>query len=296
MIKKPAAKIAAAAVLMGGLLLSRLAGNGLAGEPDTASALPAPNPAFEIRRRPDRLVLSGSTQSLQHEQDLRKIAESSFPGVESEFNFEPLGISPEYWPDLTAQVLYLLAETVSSTATLTIDTIDIRGITGDDFRWQSRLQAVQDALPVDVALSTDTLTVDRSVDASEICQKAFANFDAGPINFEEATAAFRSSAYPRLQRVIALASKCHQSQITITGHTDASGSEAFNERLSLLRAEAVGDYLVQGGIDERRLQVAGLGSAEPIADNKTRYGRSLNRRIEIELRPRIEKESLLGRR
>ena len=296
MIKKPAARIAAAAVLACGLLLSRLTGDGGTDEPALVEPLPALSPAFQIQWQPGRLLLSGNTQSSRHEQDLRQIAEKSFPGVELEFDFRPLGVGPAYWPDLTERVLYLLAETVSSTAVLTSDSIDIRGIVWDDFRWQSRLQAVQSTLPTNIALTTDTLTVDRSIKPSEVCQKAFANFDTGPINFDEGTADFRSSAYPRLQRVISLAQKCSRSRIAITGHTDASGSESFNKRLSLMRAEAVSKYLVRGGISEDRLLVAGLGSAEPIADNATRYGRSLNRRIEIEMTPGLESYSLLGRR
>jgi OOP family OmpA-OmpF porin len=51
----------------------------------------------------------------------------------------------------------------------------------------------------------------------------------------------------------------------------------------LLRANAVGDYLEEKGIDRGRLAISGAGSAVPIADNATRYGRSQNRRIEIAL-------------
>ena len=296
MTNQPAARISAAAVLIGGLILSRLTGNGDAVDPATASALPATVPAFEIQWRPKYLSLSGHTQSRQHEQDLLQIAETSFPGTEIKVNFEPLGVVPEYWQDLTAQVLYLIAETDSSSTLVTADSITIRGVTGNAFRWQSRLHAVEDTLPATIALSTDTVAVDPSVNVATICARAFEELDTGPINFEESGAVFRSSAYPRLQRVIALARTCQQSRITITGHTDASGSEAFNERLSLERAQAVGDYLVRGGINADRLLVAGLGSAEPIADNATRYGRSMNRRIEIELAPWVENDSLLGRR
>ena len=69
----------------------------------------------------------------------------------------------------------------------------------------------------------------------------------------------------------------------MTGHTDASGSEGWNQHLSMQRAQAVGDYLVSGGVDRARLLLAGVGSSSPIADDSTRYGRSLNRRIDIEL-------------
>lgn len=296
MIKKPAVKIAAFVFLIGGLAFSRFMGDGELREFVRIDPMPHPDPIFRIQWQPGHLDLSGHTQSERHEQDLQQIAASSFPGAVLETDFLPLGIAPDKWPELTAQTLYLLAETESSTAELSGNTINIRGITANPFRWQSRLKAVQKALPEDIQLLADTIVIDPSMDAAQICQRAFANFDAGPINFEESTAVFRSSAYPRLQRVIALAGTCHESHIAITGHTDASGSELYNERLSLKRAKAVGDYLVEGGIDAERLLISGLGSSQPIADNATRYGRSLNRRIEIEFNAQSETDSLLGRR
>jgi outer membrane protein OmpA-like peptidoglycan-associated protein len=69
----------------------------------------------------------------------------------------------------------------------------------------------------------------------------------------------------------------------ITGHTDSSGDESWNERLSLERANTVATYIEGGGIAATRLIVAGAGSSEPIAENDTSYSRSLNRRIEVVL-------------
>ncbi len=296
MIKKPAASKAAAVLLIGGLVLSRFAGEGDVVNSSHVAPLPAVNPAFEILWNANHLSLSGHTQSTQQEQDLQRIATVAFPGVELSSDFEPLGIVPESWHDRTTQVLYLLAETRSATALLTADNIEIRGITGEDIGWQSRFDALRQNLPANIALNVDTLTVDASISVAAICERAFKSFDAGPINFEESSAVFRSSAYPRLQRVIALASTCRDSRIAITGHTDASGPESLNEHLSLERAQEVGNYLVHGGIDADRLLVVGLGSKEPVADNATRFGRSLNRRIEIELTPWSGSDSLLGRR
>jgi outer membrane protein OmpA-like peptidoglycan-associated protein len=295
-IKKPAARIAASVFLIGGLAFSRFMGDGDVHEMLRIDPIPHPDPVFRIHWQPGHLSLSGHTQSEQHERDLQQIAASTFSSVMLETDFVPLGVVPEKWPELTAQTLYLLAETEASTAELSGHTIDIRGITANPFRWQSRLNAVRQSLPADIQLAADTITIDPSIDAGAICQRAFENFDVGPINFEESTAVFRDSAYPRLQRIIALASTCHESHIAITGHTDASGSESYNERLSLERAKAVGDYLVEGGIETERLLISGLGSAQPIADNGTRYGRSLNRRIEIEFNAQPGNDALLGRR
>ena len=125
----------------------------------------------------------------------------------------------------------------------------------------------------------------ESVDFGALCARAFADHKPGPVNFDESTTTFRSSAVPVLQRIVALANTCRNAAIDITGHTDSSGDERWNVRLSLARAEAVADYLVQQGIAAERLIATGAGSSSPIADNATRYGRGLNRRIEFAFIP-----------
>ncbi|MGZ3254861.1 MAG: OmpA family protein [Burkholderiaceae bacterium] len=71
--------------------------------------------------------------------------------------------------------------------------------------------------------------------------------------------------------------------IIATGHTDSVGSKAFNQKLSVKRAESVKSYLVSKGVDPARIQVAGKGEKQPIASNKTKAGRAQNRRVEIEI-------------
>ncbi|MFD0666140.1 OmpA family protein [Ramlibacter sp. MAHUQ-53] len=70
-------------------------------------------------------------------------------------------------------------------------------------------------------------------------------------------------------------------EVRIIGHTDSTGGDAFNERLSVQRAEAARDYLVARGVNPRQVQVAGRGEREPVADNGTEAGRARNRRVEI---------------
>ena len=283
MIKNPATRIVAAVVLLGGLTAAPLLDNNEATDLPALAPLPVKPPRFHIERRRGQLLLSGHTASLRHEQDLLQVAKSSYPLHPIVTDFEPLGIVPDYWADMTLQILYLLAETSYADATILVGQFTIRSVIVDALGWQNRLDAVRKALPANVAVDTDALLIDRKVSVSEVCAEAFAAFDSGPINFEESSAEFRSSAYPRLDRVIAIANACGVAQISITGHTDSSGSTVWNERLSLRRAAAVGDYLVNGGIERDRLNVAGVGSTVPVADNSTRYGRSLNRRIEITL-------------
>ncbi|MDD3937842.1 MAG: TolC family outer membrane protein [Rhodoferax sp.] len=69
--------------------------------------------------------------------------------------------------------------------------------------------------------------------------------------------------------------------VIATGHTDSVGSDAYNQRLSVARAESVKAYLVSKGVDVKRVQAVGKGESEPIADNATAEGRAKNRRVEV---------------
>lgn len=74
------------------------------------------------------------------------------------------------------------------------------------------------------------------------------------------------------------------SQINVIGHTDSQGSDEYNQKLSMRRANAVSDYLIAKGIAREMMLVAGMGESEPVATNETREGRQLNRRVEIVIR------------
>ncbi|QNN55564.1 OmpA family protein [Diaphorobacter ruginosibacter] len=71
--------------------------------------------------------------------------------------------------------------------------------------------------------------------------------------------------------------------IIAVGHTDSVGSDAYNQKLSVRRAEAVKAYLVSKGIEKNRVYTEGKGEKQPVADNKTAAGRAKNRRVEIEV-------------
>ncbi|MDD2918420.1 outer membrane protein OmpA [Rhodoferax sp.] len=71
--------------------------------------------------------------------------------------------------------------------------------------------------------------------------------------------------------------------VIAVGHTDATGPDGYNQKLSVRRSEAVKAYLVSKGIEKNRIYTEGKGEAQPVADNKTKEGRSKNRRVEVEV-------------
>jgi OmpA-OmpF porin, OOP family len=78
-------------------------------------------------------------------------------------------------------------------------------------------------------------------------------------------------------------SKMNVETVIAVGHTDATGSDGYNQALSIRRVESVKAYLVSNGVPAEQIKTEGRGESEPVADNKTREGRMKNRRVEIEV-------------
>jgi outer membrane protein OmpA-like peptidoglycan-associated protein len=77
----------------------------------------------------------------------------------------------------------------------------------------------------------------------------------------------------------------NQTYIDVLGHTDSTGSDAYNQALSERRARSVADYLSMRGVARARMGIRGYGETQPIASNETEEGRSQNRRVEIKVVP-----------
>ncbi len=104
----------------------------------------------------------------------------------------------------------------------------------------------------------------------------------GGIRFRNGSAVLQRDSTQTLEQLAAMLKACPGS-VVITGHTDSRGDAAANQRLSEVRARAVGNFLSQQGIDPSRIKTRGAGEAEPIANNNTADGRARNRRIEMTL-------------
>jgi outer membrane protein OmpA-like peptidoglycan-associated protein len=104
------------------------------------------------------------------------------------------------------------------------------------------------------------------------------------ISFDTGSAAIKPQLRAVLDPFVGSLRDDAAARIAIIGHTDNTGSDAVNNPLSVERAQSVRDYLTARGIAGARIETAGRGEREPIADNSTEAGRAKNRRVEIFLR------------
>jgi outer membrane protein OmpA-like peptidoglycan-associated protein len=109
---------------------------------------------------------------------------------------------------------------------------------------------------------------------------------SGSILFASNRYALLNTAMTKLNQVAeALKAQDADKRMVVEGHTDSQGSDRINQPLSLNRANAVRDYLVSRGVDSDKITAVGMGSSQPLVDNRNAENRANNRRVEIIIRP-----------
>lgn len=109
-------------------------------------------------------------------------------------------------------------------------------------------------------------------------------------SFDTNSAKLKPAANAKLQQVVDFSQRYPDANLEVSGYTDDRGSRAYNQKLSQRRAESVKTYLVNKGIAAERITAKGYGVDKPVADNKTRAGRAMNRRVEVRYTIREEKK------
>jgi len=108
---------------------------------------------------------------------------------------------------------------------------------------------------------------------------------AGGILFDTDSASLSSGGYDRLRTLAGTFNNYPKQRLIIKGHTDSTGDDRYNQKLSEERADTVRNYLVSEGVSTARVTAIGFGSKMPVSTNATAEGRQQNRRVEIEIRP-----------
>jgi len=103
------------------------------------------------------------------------------------------------------------------------------------------------------------------------------------VHFQSGKHRILPDSFALLDQVVSVLKDSPRMRISIEGHTDSVGTEAFNMRLSQRRAESVLQYLVGRGVSPERLESVGFGPTKPVGSNKTAKGRALNRRTEFRI-------------
>jgi outer membrane protein OmpA-like peptidoglycan-associated protein len=104
------------------------------------------------------------------------------------------------------------------------------------------------------------------------------------VTFDTSSYAIKPTFAPILDQVAQTLAQSPEVIAQVVGHTDSTGSDAYNQTLSVNRAQSVANYLGTHGVAPQRLSAEGRGSSQPVADNNTEAGRAQNRRVEIYLR------------
>lgn len=107
----------------------------------------------------------------------------------------------------------------------------------------------------------------------------------GNITFATNRAEIRSDFYDVLNSVVLVLKEYNKTNVRISGHTDSTGSDKINQKLSEDRADSVRGYLISQQVNASRIDAAGYGSHNPVASNATESGRQANRRVEMQLIP-----------
>jgi outer membrane protein OmpA-like peptidoglycan-associated protein len=137
----------------------------------------------------------------------------------------------------------------------------------------------QEAAMREAMASVEGVTVTREGNTLYVAFRSDNQFDVD-------SALLRASAQEDIARMADIQKAYDKTTITVSGHTDSTGSESHNQQLSERRAQAVRDIIVGRGVAASRVTTLGFGESQPIADNATKRGQQQNRRVEIRIDPK----------
>ena len=243
------------------------------------------SPQLTIDVRPSVVSISGTVGSLAHQALLAQTAATGFPRKTADLNVLVTDGLPDGWALATDLALRAMVAVRSGIAEVDDDGVTLYGLTDDRAPFDESVVALKAGLYPSMALDISVDEIGPSAPMARQCIELFRTATRGrKIEFATDEATLRTAAYPLLDELATIATDCPGSTIVISGHTDRSGDEAANVRLSQARADAVAGYLSGRGVAAARIETAGRGSSSPLVPAGTGRARKLNRRIEFDLR------------
>ena len=244
-----------------------------------------------VRGEDGGIVLNGYAPSEADRDGILADAEAMFPGKVTDNKIKIASGAPnDGWRTVAAANISGLAKLDSGEFSMTNADSFLTGRTLST-ETRSNVNGIVGALPAGFNGAANIVVPEAeaentgTINSEEACQGLFDNLKGdAKINFAYNRAEIGDAASMGLIKSLASAAiQCSNFRITVDGHTDADGSEAYNLDLSRRRAEEVVKQLVAFGVDSNNITGGGYGESRPIASNDTPEGMAKNRRIEFKV-------------
>jgi len=261
--------------LLAGAIALSLALGGCAATPESpAGALEVRNKLNTLKNNPD--LADRTRVELRAAEDAVQLAEQPLTAEQSD-----LGAHRVYMADRKVEIAMARANTLHAEAqrdrlSRERDTARLDARTGEADRAR--------ASEIASAATSERLAEDMRRQIADLEAKVTDRglvLTLGDVLFATGNAELQSGSNANLDKLVTFLAAHPDRNVLVEGHTDNVGGAAYNQTLSLRRAEAVSSYLVAKGIAEERLSSSGAGMDSPVADNSTASGRQQNRRVEI---------------
>ncbi len=247
-------------------------------------------PEFIATLSPEgQVLLRGRLGSAQARDTATSLAQARFSADAVHVTARVAEDLPRDWSMRVLLAIEALAHLQSGAVTVTPDTLDVRGKSGQKTAGTEIAQLLADRLGGAARYTLDVTYVEQldpvaAPPAPEECEARIAAAQSDrKIGFEPGSARIDGTGAVILDEIAAILKDCGEIRMEVAGHTDSQGREEMNAQLSLERARAVLDELRLRRVLTSGLEAQGYGESRPIADNDSEEGREINRRIEFRL-------------
>ncbi len=242
---------------------------------------------FTATRTPDGVQLRGRITDERIRDAVESFARARFGQVDSALRVDP--DTPGGWSVRVIAALEAMADLRQGSVAVTPDLVRLSGVSGNRAATANAAARLSHRLGAGAQYQL-SISYDRRLDpllglpsGEECVARLNAVMAQAEIGFDPSSAKIAGDTQPTLDQLATAAQDCEPFRIEVGGHTDAQGSETFNQDLSQKRAAAVLSAMTDAGIATGNMTAGGYGETQPVDSNDTEAGREANRRIEFRL-------------